>query len=893
MTGRSNEGQPVAMATTSALLAACAGMLAAWVAAGSTGTLAHPLRIALTWAILLVAVVSVWPWKRRQWLLALAAAALVGLPLLTSVAPMHEVLAVAAVIGLLAAGQEGANRTVLLLCSLAVLALAVFRLVCLSVPVVWLLSDNAGAVVGAIGSAVTGESLDVGATFAGLDFLVVMAAFYAGWLYFASGPCFARGVYAAVAILAAHLLYLVALAFALDLAEMLPERPEPAFDHPYVPPDWSWSAAIRVLLPWNIPAIAALVHVSVAAFMLRWVSWRTDPAELPTAKKYAVTAVGPEKWRRLALTYGPLALAALLPIAATLSLGRSDLAGKTIVAAGQGNFDWGRPQHDVYGQQAAGTFGMLPLFVESLGGEFRVTPDLSAGDLAAADVLLLLRPMGPMPQAQRERIWEFVRQGGSLLIAAEPFVRVGDVMSASDEVLEPTSMTVRQDVASSVTGNWQHAYNLLAHPISSGVDERTRYFFTDSSTSIRVGWPARPIVTGRWGWSDPGTDAVLTGVYRYEAGERLGDLVLAAEQRLGKGTVAVLGDSRCLTNEVNVRGHALTGRLLSCLAGKSGNPQSPGRWLITLMICAAFVVGVVWHPSSSRVVCVALLMSVSMAASGAISHRSTRVVPDGRILERNQNHEYHGLAYIDASHLEAYSDADWALDGINDLTLTLMRNGYLTLTMPELASDRLERAAIVVSIAPARRFSSSERKVLRQFVEDGGIFICTVGAEEASASQPLLADFGIRVPVSPVPSVGNWREPEPFGRIGTHYLDANDYGAGDYRASVALHAGWPVEVDGLDSEVLVYAMREGTSVEEPVAVSRDVGMGKVIVIGDTGFAMNKNLGYTGSEHFDGWYENAHFWRWLIARITGRPDWVPPEPPDANAIDANAGLEVTP
>jgi len=859
-------------------------MLAAWIAAGSTGTLAHPLRVALTWVALLVAVVSVWPWRGRQRLLALATAALVGLPFVIPVAPIHEVLVVAAALGLLAASQQGANRTVLLVCSLAVLALAVFRLACLSVPVVWLLSDNIGAVIGSIGSAVAGKPLNVGATFAGLDFLVLIAGFYAGWLYFASGPRIARGVYAAAAVLAAHLLYLVVLAFALDLAEMLPDRPEPAFDHPYVPPDWSWSAAIRVLLPWNVPAVAAVAHVCVAAVMLRWVSWRSETED---------QSCGPKDWRRLAISYGPLVLAVLLPIAATLSLGPSDLTGKTILASGQGNLDWVRPQHDLYGQQAAGTFGMLPFFVRSLDGEFRISPDLSAKDLAAADVLLLLRPTGPMPQAQRERIWEFVRQGGSLLVAAEPFVRVGDVMSASDEVLEPTSMTVRQDVAISVTGNWQQAYNLLAHPIASGVDERARNFFTDSAASIRVGWPARPIVTGRWGWSDPGTDAVLTGVYRYEAGERLGDLVLAAEQRFGKGTVAVVGDGRCLTNEGNVHGYALTGRLLSYLAGKSGGPQSPWRWLITLVVCAAFIVVVVWRPNASRVVWIALLMSVSLAASHSISRHSTRVVPDGRILEANQDYEYSGLAYIDASHVEAYSDADWALDGINDLTLTLMRNGYLTLTTPELTSDRLERAAIVVSIAPARPFSPSERKVLDEFVRDGGIFICTVGAEEASASQSLFADFGIRVPASPVPTLGKWREPEPFGRFPTDYLNANDYGAGDYRASVRFYAGWPVEVGIEDGEVLAYAMRKGTGLEEPVVVARQVGRGKFVVIGDTGFAMNKNFEYTSGDLFEGWCDNAHFWRWLIARIATKSNWIPPEPPDPNAMEANVGQEVEP
>jgi len=809
------------------------------------------------------------------------------------VVPIHEVLVVVAVLGLLAAGQCGPNRTALTIVSLAVLALAAFRLACSSVPVVWLLSDKIGAAVGYIGSAATGRPLNVGATFAGLDFLVLMAAFYVGWLYFTSGPRVVRGLYAAAAILAAHMLYLVALAFSLDLAEMLPERAQPTFDHPYVPPDWSWSAAVGVLLPWNVPVVAAVVHVCVAALMLRWVSWRSNSADGRSRSADDSCSVQPMNWRHLARTFGPLTLAMLLPVAATLSLAQSDLTGKTIVASGQGNLDWGRPQHDLYGQQSAGTFGMLPLFVESLGGEFRASSELSEQELAAADVLLLLHPMGPMPKAQLDRIWGFVRQGGSLLVAAEPFLRMGDAMSASGEVLEPTSMNVRQDVAISITGNWQHAYNLLAHPVSAGVDERASYFFTDSATSIRVGWSARPIVAGRWGWSDPGTDAVMTGVYRYEAGERLGDLVLAAEQRLGKGTVAVVGDSCCLTNEGNVRGYALTGRLLSYLAGKSSTPQSPLRWLLTLVICVAFLAGVIWRVDASRVVWIALLMSVSLSASHVISHHSTRVMPDGRFLWADQTHEYRGLACIDASHVEAYSDADWAFDGINGLALTLMRNGYLTVTMPELTRERLERATILVSIAPMRQFSRAERRLVDQWVRAGGILICTVGAEEASASQSLLAEFGIRVPVSPVPTVGTWRESEPMGRFRTDYLDASEYGAGDYRASALFYSGWPVDVDKKDSEVLVYKIGDEPVKEDPVVVARNVGQGTVIVIGDTGFALNKNLEYTGGEPFDGWYENAHFWRWLIARMAAGSDWVPPEPPALNVLDADEGQGVEP
>jgi hypothetical protein len=61
----------------------------------------------------------------------------------------------------------------------------------------------------------------------------------------------------------------------------------------------------------------------------------------------------------------------------------------------------------------------------------------------------------------------------------------------------------------------------------------------------------------------------------------------------------------------------------------------------------------------------------------------------------------------------------------------------------------------------------------------------------------------------------------------------------------------------------------------PIVVCRHVGQGKVVLIGDTGFALNKNLEYIGGEPFAGDYENAHFWRWLISRMMDQDEWIPP------------------
>jgi len=53
----------------------------------------------------------------------------------------------------------------------------------------------------------------------------------------------------------------------------------------------------------------------------------------------------------------------------------------------------------------------------------------------------------------------------------------------------------------------------------------------------------------------------------------------------------------------------------------------------------------------------------------------------------------------------------------------------------------------------------------------------------------------------------------------------------------------------------------------PVIVVRRVGKGLVAVIGDTCFAMNKNLEREDGSPFEGLRENAVFWRWFLALLS--------------------------
>jgi len=567
--------------------------------------------------------------------------------------------------------------------------------------------------------------------------------------------------------------------------------------------------------------------------------------------------------------YGAFSVVVLLASCAGLSLEPVDLSGKRIVAFQRGFVDWETPQHGAYGQASAGQFGILPRLVESLGGGFDLSSDLSEADLDRADVVLMLHPVDDLSAAQHDRLWQFVRNGGALLVVGEPFYWDGARASGSNRVLEPTSIRVARSVAISETGNWEQACLFLAHPATRGGNTRAGQDFSDGGAPLRIGARSRPLVIGRWGWSDHGSDAVLTGNYRFEPGEQLGDLVLAAQQKVGKGMVVVLGDDAGLTNEGLVRGYAWSGRLLSFLAGSGRNPLSGWRpWGSLLLVCLLLIL-VAWQRPACLVQ-VSLLLALSLSVCEQLASHASPVLPDGRLLRSDEDPRPNKMAYIDASHMGAFSDADWGFNSINGLSLALMRDGYLTVNLPELRREHLARAGVLVSIAPARSFTPDEIQWLCEYVSAGGILICMVGAEQAPASQPLLSEFHLRVPASPVPTGGGWREPEPMGRFRSLYLDARDYNAGDYKAGVLFHSGWPVRPESEDAEVLVYGEND-----QPIVVTRRVGRGSIVVIGDSEFALNKNLEYVTGDAFEGRYENADFWRWLLSRITNRSEWVPP------------------
>lgn len=858
---------PAAGGDIRVVVAALAGLAAAWASAGSLGLLAHPLTRALALGLLAVAIL-VLPFRaqRTRLLLRYVAVAIVAVLMIASSLPVVNISGVALVLALGALLFSGRDRSVLLSAAVGVAVLALYRTAYTTIPLVWLAADSFGQALGRFAGLLSSRRLNIGATFAGLDYLVTVLPLWAVWTVLAGPPRTKRLLYGLAAILAGHGVYLVVLSYTPELLAWVPR--------PAAPESWSWAGFFHKALPWNVPVLAGVIYALLAAALFRWSTWAAEDCRLRIGDCGLAPRVKSEiRNPKSAITWASilcLLAAVLLPIATSFYPVSPNLKGKKIVFYEKGFLNWLKPTHGSYGRLGSGMYGMLPVYLESLGAQGVISKDLSEEDLRDADALVLIFPDQPWADGQLDRIWSFVRRGGSLLVLGEHTTRDRDGSNRFNDVLQPANLRVEFDCATFAVGGWLQSYETMIHPTTTGIPDDRNQLGVVIGASVRAGWRARPIVVGRWGWSDlgdEGSSRAMIGNERYDPGERLGDVLLAAEQPVGKGKVVVFGDTSSLTNGINVSSHVFTSRLFAYLTEGSFRAHAGWRQFAGVLLCVAILILLMRRPNEWAVALSMLALAGSFVVTSRATSHAWEAFPDGRLQSPNN------LVYIDTSHLEASSGESWRGDGVGGLVLTLMRNGYLTLSLPQLDAARLQRAGLFVSVAPHQSYSSSERKAIRDFVAKGGIFVLTAGCDEAEPSRLLSSDLGFSIGTEKLDT----RETVPMGHFKSPYLRSEDQ-----RVFVRFHAAWPVICLAADAQVFAYG-RDNL----PVIAMRRIGAGKVVVIGDTRFATNDNLELEDGEPFEGLRENADFWRWFLTQLRDEPAWVPPALHGEKAVEEPA------
>lgn len=195
------------------------------------------------------------------------------------------------------------------------------------------------------------------------------------------------------------------------------------------------------------------------------------------------------------------------------------------------------------------------------------------------------------------------------------------------------------------------------------------------------------------------------------------------------------------------------------------------------------------------------------------------------------------IAIIDASHvpkppLELFED-----DATGGIYTALFREGFFPVVMRQHRSDYLENSNLLVYIAPAKPFSSSELADIHAHLHQGGTVLFSISAREYENVRGVLELAGIEMVNQPLGDIAIESE---FGEL--QFVDA-----------------WPIRLSP-EKNNTIYAQWQ----DYVVAAQTRVGQGRLIVVADPRFLSDEN--------FEGEYEfnraNIRFFNAILDEVTG-------------------------
>ena len=219
-------------------------------------------------------------------------------------------------------------------------------------------------------------------------------------------------------------------------------------------------------------------------------------------------------------------------------------------------------------------------------------------------------------------------------------------------------MSFRDDTANSLTEHWEDNLQAAPHAATASSNPGRSHFSFDRPASIRVSFPAGPLVVGRWAWDELGTDPDRPDALAYIPGNHLGDLVLAAQQNVGRGTVVVLDAAACMGNGGIPFSYSFTGPLLSALAANSATPLAWWRQLLGVAAAAATIVLLFRQFASSQfgrlrvalgVAAAAVALALTTFACDWFNNAEAELLPSGGKTAARP------IIYVDGSHLEGFA----------------------------------------------------------------------------------------------------------------------------------------------------------------------------------------------------------------------------------------------
>lgn len=340
------------------------------------------------------------------------------------------------------------------------------------------------------------------------------------------------------------------------------------------------------------------------------------------------------------------------------------------------------------------------------------------------------------------------------------------------------------------------------HPVLKGLDWHE--IQVNIGASLEVKYPARAVLIGKNGYSDAGDMNNASNGYigdmQFNRGERLGDIVLAAEAGYGDGKVFVFGDTSLLQVINLPYSYDFANRLFSWLSG-SGKPVSETIDIIGIIMLILSAVSTVYLLKNRRIMSVIISSIIVLAVI-------TQLFPaplngtgySGRLV---------GVDISQGSLVKMNRDKD-SIDG---LLANIERNGCLPLLLNRGDYNPADFEAIIL-IAPSDKMSTDSISRLKSYMKDGGLVIMSSGWEQYDGCREFLDSFGLGLQNIPLGRGNKDEENKTASFWDVWAVSVND----------------PSNVDILAKEW-----------DYPTAVHVPYGKGGLIFISDPQFFKNKNI----------------------------------------------------
>jgi hypothetical protein len=569
----------------------------------------------------------------------------------------------------------------------------------------------------------------------------------------------------------------------------------------------------------DLPSVYLLGMVAVIALYRRTVT-------VPVALDVPEHAIDTRQRR----TYAIAAAAVLVIAFAIAGLASYTYRPVRVLFLDKNTLDFQVPNFQRFGDRSGGMFGFLATFLkESQYTTYR--QDLTPGILDSVDVIIIANLLKKLTPDERQRVWDFIEDGGGLVILGD-HTGTDAIRDPTNDLLSPVGLEINFDTAVPMRRSWVNAKSYLFHPLgrSGGIMDAELWL----GASVDPGPRGYPIVVGRGAFSDPGDinnrDRSYLGNLAYDPGEPLGDVVLVAAAYWGKGRVILHGDTSPYQNGTIVRSHSLINRSIRWTAN-TGWTRLLDRsrvWLLALLFVFAGGAFVYLASRWSPMIFAALLLPV-------VTVSVWKAIPGPR--GTDWKGEKYQIAMLDNAHAPMFDGMSWEDKSVGGVEFNFMRNGYSMRFADSPGMIDEYKPDVYTIFAPTQPLSPGTVDRLVRYVENGGWVIVSAGWDLSQNVDELLDRFGLAIRNVPLGETAA----EAFG------------------SAFNMADAYPIVGDGPNIEEIASAFGFST-----VKLARR-GSGGLVAIGDSQFFYGKNL--EGQEEFVV-RENVDFIRELLRYTAG-------------------------